>query len=211
MNSYITGAVIRRLREQKGLTQAELAVKIDVSSKAVSKWETAKGLPDISLLEPLSQALGVSVLELLSGDAISNQNKAANLLRSRLYVCPICGNVIHTMGDAVISCCGVSLPALEAEEPDDSHHLTLEPVEDETFVALTHPMTKSHYISFLAYVTTDRFQMVKLYPEGSAGCRFRFQGPGYLYCFCNRHGLMRQRVGWPAAPRDSKGSVPSGV
>ena len=115
MNLYVTGNTIKQLREQKKLTQAELADKIDVSSKTISKWETAKGLPDISLLEPLSAALGVSVMELMKGDAVINQNRSANLLRSKLYVCPICGNVIHSMGDTVISFCGVFLPALEAE------------------------------------------------------------------------------------------------
>lgn len=194
MNQYITGATIKRLREGKGLTQAQLAEKIDVSSKTISKWETAKGLPDISLIEPLASALGVSVMELLSGDAVVNQNKSANMLRSQFYVCPICGNVIHTMGQAAISCCGVALPALDAEEMDDAHQLTVEKIEDEEFLTVHHPMTKSHFISFLAYVTSDRFQMVKLYPEGNASCQFRFQGRGYLYLYCNRHGLMRRRV-----------------
>lgn len=194
MNVYVTGSTIRQLREQRNMTQAELAQAIDVSSKTISKWETAKGLPDISLLEPLSSALGVSVMELLSGDAVTNQNKSANLLRSKLYVCPICGNVIHTLGDTVISCCGVSLPALQVEEADEHHQIQMEQVEDEQFITIQHPMTKSHYISFLAYVTWDKFQMVKLYPEGNATCRFRFQGRGYLYYYCNRHGLMRMPV-----------------
>lgn len=194
MNSYVTGAVIRRLRELRGLTQAELADKIDVSSKTVSKWETGRGLPDISLLEPLSAALGVSVMELLSGDAVTNRNPSANILRSRIYVCPVCGNVVHAMGEAVVSCCGIALPALDAEEADDAHRPSIEQVEDEEFVVLRHPMTKAHYISFLAYVTSDRLQLVKLYPEGSAACRLRLQGHGTLYFFCNRHGLMKQRI-----------------
>lgn len=194
MDSYVTGATIKGLREARGLTQAELAGKIDVSSKTVSKWETGKGLPDISLLEPLSAALGVSVMELLSGGAVTNRNKSANLLRGRFYVCPVCGNVIRATGEAVISCCGITLPALEAEAADEAHTPVLEPVEDETYVVLHHPMTKSHYISFLVYVTSDKVQMVKLYPEGNAACRFRFQGHGDLYLFCNRHGLMKQRV-----------------
>lgn len=194
MNSYVTGAVIRRLRELRGLTQAELADKIDVSSKTVSKWETGRGLPDISLLEPLSAALGVSVMELLSGDAVTNRNPSANMLRSRIYVCPVCGNVVHAMGEAVVSCCGIALPALDAEEADDAHRPSIEQVEDEEFVVLRHPMTKAHYISFLAYVTSDRLQLVKLYPEGSAACRLRLQGHGTLYFFCNRHGLMKQRI-----------------
>lgn len=195
MNLYVTGNTIKQLRERKKLTQAELADKLDVSSKTISKWETAKGLPDISLLEPLSAVLGVSVLELMSGDAVINQNKSANLLRSKLYVCPVCGNVIHTMGETVISCCGVSLPVLEAEETDSDHTILIEEVEDEHFVTVQHPMTKAHYISFLAYVTSDQFQMVKLYPEGNAQCRFRLRGAGYLYCYCNHHGLMKKKVG----------------
>ncbi|MBM6926243.1 helix-turn-helix domain-containing protein [Pseudoflavonifractor phocaeensis] len=194
MNSYVTGAAIKGLREARGLTQAQLAGKLDVSDKTVSKWETGRGLPDITLMEPLSAALGVSVMELLSGDTVVNRNRSANLLRSKLYVCPICGNIIHTMGETVVSCCGVTLPALEAEEVDGAHRITMEPVEDEQFLVVHHPMTKAHFISFLAYVTSDRFQQVKLYPEGNAQCRFRFQGCGWLYLYCNRHGLMRQKV-----------------
>lgn len=194
MNSYVTGAAIKGLREARGLTQAQLAGKLDVSDKTVSKWETGRGLPDITLMEPLSAALGVSVMELLSGDTVVNRNRSANLLRSKLYVCPICGNIIHTMGETVVSCCGVTLPALEAEEVDGAHRITMEPVEDEQFLVVHHPMTKTHFISFLAYVTSDRFQQVKLYPEGNAQCRFRFQGCGWLYLYCNRHGLMRQKV-----------------
>ena len=68
MDRYITGAVIRKLRESKKLTQEELADKLFVTSKAVSKWETGQGLPDISLLEPLAKALDISVIELLSGE-----------------------------------------------------------------------------------------------------------------------------------------------
>ena len=60
MDSYVTGTAIRQLREAKHMTQAELAEKLAVSAKAISKWETARGLPDISLLEPLAAALGVS-------------------------------------------------------------------------------------------------------------------------------------------------------
>ena len=194
MDNYVTGAAIRRLREEKNMTQAALAQKLDVSPKTVSKWETAKGFPDISLLDALAGALEVSVPELLSGEPVVNRNISGNMLRSRFYCCPICGNVIHTMGEAAISCCGVSLPPLEAEDTDDTHSVTIEPVEDEQFVVVHHEMTKTHYISFLAQVTTDRLQMVKLYPEGNAQCRFQIRGRGYLYLYCNRHGLMRCRL-----------------
>lgn len=194
MNTYVTGSTIKKLREARGMTQAQLAERIGVSDKAVSKWETAKGLPDISLLQPLAAALGVSVIELMNGEPIVNRNVSCNLVRSRLYVCPICGNVLHSTGDAVISCCGVTLPALDAEEPDEAHTLTVERVEDEQFLTVHHPMTKDHYISFLAYTSVDRFQLVKLYPEGEAQTRMQLRGRGTVYFFCNRHGLFRQKV-----------------
>jgi len=194
MNTYITGCTIKNLRERNRLTQAELAETIGVSSKTVSKWETGKGLPDISLLQPLAQALGLSVIELMNGERIINRNTSANLLRSGFCVCPICGNVIHCFGDTLISCCGVTLPPLEAEAADEAHAFTIEPAEDEHFITIHHPMTKEHYISFIAFVTSDRIQLVKLYPEGNAQTRLQLRGMGYLYFFCNRHGLYRQKV-----------------
>ena len=194
MNTYITGATIKNLREAKGLTQLQLADIIGVSSKTVSKWETGKGLPDISLVEPLSQALGVSIMELMSGEMITNKNISSNILFSKFYVCPICGNVIHTTGETVISCCGITLPPLEAEETDDSHTIAIENVEDEKFITINHPMSKKHYISFIAYVTSDKIHFVKLYPEGNAETRIQFRGKGYLYIYCNKHGLMKKRV-----------------
>jgi DNA-binding XRE family transcriptional regulator/desulfoferrodoxin (superoxide reductase-like protein) len=193
MNTYVTSATIRQLREKRGLTQAELAEKIGVSSKAISKWETAKGLPDISLLQPLAQALGISVIELMNGERIINQNISANMLRCKFYVCPLCGNVLHSMGSSLVSCCGITLPALEAEEGSGSHEITIEPVEDEHFVSVCHPMTKQHYISFLAFVTSDRLQMVKLYPEGNGETRLQLRGSGMLYWYCNRHGLFQRK------------------
>lgn len=191
MDTYITGAVVRELREKRGLTQAQLAEMLHISDKTVSKWETAKGLPDISLVEPLAQALGVSVIELMQGERITNRNLSGNMQRCRFYVCPICGNIVHTLGEAVISCCGVTLPPLVAEECDGEHLIEMQSVEDEKFVTLSHPMTKGHYISFLAYVTPDRCQIVKLYPEGEAQARLPVRRLGTVYAYCNRHGLFK--------------------
>ena len=194
MNTYVTGTTIKQLRESRKLTQAELADKIGVSSKTVSKWETAKGLPDISLLQPLAEALGISVIELMNGEHITNKNISGNMLRCKFYVCPICGNVIHSTGAAVISCCGITLPALEAEDADEDHELTTQKVEDEHFITVHHPMEKEHFITFIAYVTGDRCQFVKLYPEGNAETRPQLRGMGYLYYYCNRHGLFRKKI-----------------
>jgi len=189
MDNYVTGNTIRKLREAQSMTQAQLAEIIGVSDKAISKWETGRGYPDITLIETLAEALKVSVAELLSGHQIINRNISANMKRSKLYVCPICGNVIVATGEAQISCCGITLPPLEGENADDAHGITQERVEDETFVTIDHEMTKDHYISFIAYVTENNFQLIKLYPEGNPEARFKFRGRGKLFAYCNRHGL----------------------
>ena len=194
MDTYITGQTIKNLREKKGFTQAEIAEKLGVSSKAVSKWETAKGLPDIALIEPLANVLSVSVMELMTGNAVVNKNIASNILRSKFYVCPLCGNIIRTVGDTVISCCGITLPPLEAEETDNEHNITIEIVEDEHFITINHNMTKEHYISFIAHITYDRVQFVKFYPEGNAETRLNLRGGGWLYFYCNKHGLMKTKI-----------------
>ena len=194
MDNYITGTTIKHLREEKGLTQTQLADKIGVSSKAVSKWETAKGLPDITLIEPLAKALGVSVMELMSGDTVINRNTSSNILRSKFYVCPVCGNIIRTTGNAVISCCGITLPPLEAEEADEAHEIKIEKVEDEYFITFNHEMTKTHFISFIAHLTSDKVHFVKFYPEGNAEVRLQLRGKGYLYFYCNKHGLMKKKI-----------------
>jgi len=194
MDTYITGATIKTLREKRGITQTQLADVLGVSGKAISKWETAKGLPDITLIEPLAKALGVSVMELMSGDTVINKNISSNILLSRFYVCPLCGNIIRTTGDTLISCCGITLPSLEAEETDENHRITIENVENEHFISINHDMTKEHYISFIAYLTTDRVQFVKFYPEGNADTRMQLRGRGNLYIYCNKHGLMKKKV-----------------
>lgn len=194
MDRYVTGAVIRKLRESKNMTQEELADKVFVSSKAVSKWETGQGFPDISLLEPLAKALDISVIELLSGEDIRNTNRSSNMTRGRFYVCPVCGNVIRTTGEAVVSCCGITLPPLVPEKADPEHTIQTEIVEDEYYVSVDHPMTKEHFISFLAAASDQGVQFVKLYPEGNADARFKINRVRYLFAYCNRHGLFQIRI-----------------
>ena len=194
MNQYVTGAVIKELREKSRLTQAELAEKLCVSDKTISKWETAKGYPDISLLEPLAKVFGVSITELISGNAVENINVSANMLRSKFYVCPVCGNIIHSMGEAVIHCHGVQLTPAQAEETDENHKIFIEKVEDDYFIQIEHDMTKKHYISFVAAMSADNIQMIKLYPEGNAEVRFPTRGVRKIFFYCNRDGLFSINV-----------------
>ncbi len=194
MDKYLTGATIKGLREKRGLTQAQLAALLNVSDKAVSKWETGAGYPDITLLEPIAAALRVSVAELLSGLAVENANVSANMLRSRFYVCPVCANTVHAMGEAHISCHGITLPALTPEPVDAGHALSASYVDDELFVQVEHAMDKQHHLVFLAAVSPDCIQLVRLYPEGPAQAHFRRSGVRDLYLYCNREGLFAIRL-----------------
>lgn len=194
MNQYVTGAMIKRLREEKNITQSQLAERMNVSDKTISKWETGRGYPDISLIEPLAKNLGVSLIELFAGEDVLNTNKAFNMLRMKYYVCPICSNVIQSSGEAVISCCGIVLPTLEAESNDEEHHVCIERIDDEYYVKISHEMSKTHYISFIAAVKDDGYEIKKIYPESNAEAYFKVSRTKHILFYCNQHGLFRVAV-----------------
>ncbi|MGN0805023.1 MAG: helix-turn-helix domain-containing protein [Candidatus Coproplasma sp.] len=190
MNQYVTGNTIKKLREDKGITQSQLADMLFVSPKTVSKWETGKGFPDVSLLEDISKALNVSITELFSGEKVINTNMHANMLNVKIYVCPVCGNVIFSIGENLVCCHGIELAPLEAEDAE----LSCEIVEDELFVKIDSPMTKEDHISFIAGISCDRVELKKLYVEGPAETRLKLNGLHYIYYYNNRDGLFRYRV-----------------
>lgn len=192
--SYITNTTIQNLRKRKNMTQKQLADRLMVSDKTISKWETGKGLPDMGIVSELAESLGVTITELFTGDYKDNHNPSANMKKTVFYVCPVCGNVIQSIGKGTYSCCGIVLPELEPEKVDGVHNIQVEIVDNEYYVSAAHEMAKSHYISFMAYVTSNSVQFLKLYPEQNAECRFRRNGRGLLYVYCNRHGLYRMNI-----------------
>jgi len=192
MNEYITGSTIKKLREELKLTQNELAELLNVSDKTISKWETGKGYPDIEMLEPLSKVLNVSIIELLNGNTITNTNISANLLRTKFYVCPICGNVITSIGESVIMCHGITLKPCIPEEDKDLLHI--ERIENEYYVSINHPMSKENYISFVAAISPDTIQIKKCYPECNAEAYFRITGVKYIYYYSNVDGLYYRKI-----------------
>lgn len=194
MSEYVTGVLIKKCRESKHITQQALADSLKVSVKTISKWETGRGYPDISLLEPLANVLGLSLIELLSGNNVTNYNRSSNLLKSKFYVCPICGNVVASVGEVVVSCCGIVLHALELEEIDVKHKAKVDIVEDEYYVTFNHEMSKQHYISFIAAIGDNKVNIVKLYPEEDASARFKIDGIRRVYYYCNHHGLYCQEI-----------------
>ena len=194
MNNTKTGKLIRQLRTEKKLTQKQLAELIGVSDKAVSKWETGKGYPDISLFSALADVFGTDVRNLLMGNINKNEKENGNMKKLKFYVCKDCGNIITATSEAAISCCGNSLSPLAPSAAEESEMLKIENIDGNLYIYSDHPMTKEHYISFVAYVTSDCVRVVKWYPEGNAETRMQFRGRGYLYIYCNKHGLMKMKV-----------------
>lgn len=192
MDSKKTGALIRELRRQKGLTQEQLAARLSVSGKAVSKWETGAGCPDISMLNALSRELQVPVEALLSGALLENEQDGGNMKNTRYFVCPVCGSITLCTGEAAISCCGRSLEPMSPCKAPEDQRLSVETVEDDWYISADHPMEKDHYISFVALAQGDRVQLVKQYPEWEMHLRLPKRGRGMLVWYCTRHGLFWQ-------------------
>ncbi|MBP5427052.1 MAG: helix-turn-helix domain-containing protein [Clostridiales bacterium] len=189
-----TSEIIKELRQRQNLTQKELADIIGVSDTIIADLEEGKGLPDTELIEKLSKALNISIIELINGKYITNTNTAGNMLKSKFSVCPICQNIIHSLGESVNCCCGITLQVLEPIPENEKHTMNCEMVENEYYVSMTHGMTKEHYMSFIAYVTDNRCEIVKLYPEQTAEARFLNRGKGKLYAYCNLHGLFEKKI-----------------
>lgn len=184
------GALIRRLRQERCMTQRELAERIGVGDKAVSKWERGLGCPDVSLLGELSRAFHVNIENLLAGSLEPNPADGGNMKRVKFYVCPECGNILTSTGASDISCCGRRLVALEPSPADRAHLPRAEAMDGEYYVTFPHEMLKEHHIAFVAWATYDRVLFVRLYPEQDAALRLPQVRGGKLYAYCTRHGLM---------------------
>lgn len=195
MDCKKTGSLIAKVRKEKNMTQMELARKLNISDKAVSKWERGLGCPDVTLLNELAEVLGINVKDILSGEMVSNDVDGGNMKRTKFYVCQDCGNVISSSSEMSLSCCGKNLKELiPNKEKNVEHELIVETVDNEFYVYMDHDMTKEHYISFIAYVTSDKLYINKLYPEQNAEVRFKKCGHGIIYAYCNQHGLLRKLI-----------------
>lgn len=186
--------IIKELRQRKNLSQGELADIIGVNANTVADWEEGKSLPDTTIIEQLSKALNISIIELINGEYVTNTNISANMLKLKFSICPVCGNIIHSMGEGIHCCCGITLPTIAPIPENERHTINCETIENEYYVSMTHGMTKEHHMSFIAYVTDNRCEIVKLYPEQKAEARFLNRGKGTLYAYCNLHGLFQKKI-----------------
>lgn len=191
MDSREIGALLARLRAERDMTQREVAERLQVSPQAVSKWETGKGCPDISLLPALSQTFGVSLARLLEGDLTPSPREVGNMKRMKFYVCPDCGNVLTASGGGELHCCGRKLEPLKAQKADELHRAVVQEIEEDWYITFDHPMRKDHFFRFAAFVGMDRVLLVRLYPEQGGEVRFpQIRGGGKLYFCCSQDGLF---------------------
>jgi DNA-binding XRE family transcriptional regulator/desulfoferrodoxin (superoxide reductase-like protein) len=194
MDCAKTGKLIYSLRKEQALTQRQLADRMNISDKAISKWERGLGCPDVSLLPELSKILGVNLGALLSGELSANDLVGGNMKKLRFYVCPNCGNLLTATADATVSCCGKSLQPLIPQKAEEGEKLSVEPIENDYFISTDHEMTREHHITFVALLTGDSIMLRKQYPEWNVQTRIPCFAHGTLVWYCSRHGLFYQPV-----------------
>ncbi|MFC4598802.1 helix-turn-helix domain-containing protein [Cohnella hongkongensis] len=189
MDCVKIGRLIAKLRKEKKLTQKNIADALGIQNKTVSKWECGLGCPDLSLWPELSAILGVDMKQMMEGEITSNHPDSGNIDKVRFYVCSSCGNILVSTGSASIFCCGRKLECLLPLDSPAATKITVEKMDTDYFITFDHPMTKEHYISFVALVKSDRVLLNRLYPEQSPTCRFPVITGGKLYVYCTKHGL----------------------
>lgn len=194
MDCLKIGELIRSLRKEKEMTQNELANKLNISDKTISKWERGLGCPDITLIAELSEILGVDLAHMLKGDLLQNDFGGGNMKNSSFYICPTCGNITVSTGEASVSCCGRKMEEKAPRKAETSQKLKVVLEEDQWYITSEHPMEKETYISFVAYLVGGAMQLVKLYPEWDMHLRLTRQGHGKLVWYSTSEGLFYQLI-----------------
>lgn len=195
MDCAKVGKLILQLRKEKGLTQKQVADRLNISNKTISKWECGLGCPDVSLWEELAKVLGADILKLLQGELRPNRPDVGKMNRIQFYVCPTCGNILTSTGAASIACCGRRLQPLTPIMSTSEHDLHIEEIDDEYYATVEHEMCREHYLLFAACVNDDRIWFNRLYPEQSPAFRFPHMRSGAnLYLYCTTHGLLKYNL-----------------
>lgn len=195
MDNKTTGQLLTQLRKERDLTQRQVAEALHISPQAVSKWERDLGCPDVSLLSALSEIFGVSMERLLSGDLAPNAQEVGNMKRAKFYMCPVCGNIVTASGGGEFHCCGRKLEPLAAKPVDEAHSVTIQAIEEDSYITFSHPMRKEHFIRFAVCVSMDRVLLVRLYPEQGGEIRIpQLRRGSKLYVCCSQDGLFEVPV-----------------
>ena len=194
MNNVKIGKLIYNLRKEKNLTQVQLAERMNISDKTVSKWERGFGCPEVSLLPELSTILDVDLENLLSGELDRNEILGGSMKKLQFYICPACGNMVTAITDTNMSCCDKKMKALKAQKANENEKLTVETVENDFYITSDHPMERGHYIAFIALLTGDSILLKKQYPEWDLQVRIPVLAHGRLLWYCNKHGLFYMEI-----------------
>lgn len=192
MNNRKVGELIHRLRKEQDMTQKQLADQLNISDRTISKWERGNGCPDVTLLPDLSAVLGVNIENILDGELPANDFIGGNMKKSNYFVCTSCQNIVLATGNVTLSCCGRKLDALEAKKATEEEKLTIEEIDQQWYVSSSHPMTKDHYISFLALATGDQVQLIKQFPEWALQVRIPKRKHSKLLWYDTKSGLQYQ-------------------
>lgn len=192
MDARETGKLIRKLRMEKGMTQAELGEKLRVSDKAVSKWERGMGSPDVSVLPDICDLFDLPLENLLSGKVDENEMNNGNLKKMKFYACPVCGNLVFSTDAMDLSCCGRKLTELTPKKADESQKLPMELIDQEWDIHVEHEQSRDHYISYIAEISADSFFLKKLYPEWGIDVRLPYLRHGMLVYYDTKDGLFYQ-------------------
>jgi len=194
MDNSKIGQLIRGLRKEQRLTQQQLAQKMHISNKTVSKWECGLGCPDISLWADLSALLNVDIGQMIQGEMVINRPDSGNLRHLRFYVCPSCQNILFSTGNATLICCGRGLTPLHADKSICLPDMTVQTTDEGYFVSIAHEMTRAHFLLFAAYIHSDKLFFTRLYPEQNAELHLPYYRGGTLCLYCTKHGLSRQTI-----------------
>lgn len=194
MQNTLVGNTIKRIRTEQNMTQKQLADLMSISDKTVSKWERGLGLPEIALLNDLSEILNVDLASLLKGTVSNEDFVGGNMKNTKFYVCPSCHNISLCTGNAEITCCGRKVLEQTPIKANEDDKLKIETTEDEWRITSEHEMSKENYISFVCYIADGGLNMYKMYPEWNLEFRMQKKRFGKLIWFSTSKGLLYQLV-----------------
>jgi len=190
MDCEKVGKFIFQLRKEKKMTQQQLGDKINVSNKTVSKWERGLGIPDASLWTDISEVLNADIGKMLLGELEPNPPDTGNISKTKFFVCSSCGNILTSTGIVSIACCGRILEEVKPIKGIEKYKINIEDTDVDYYVSVEHEMTKTHYISFMAFVKSDRMFLNRMYPEQMATTHVpSLNRGGRIYIYCVKHGL----------------------
>lgn len=194
MDNKKIGQLIYILRKEKNMTQKQLADALYLSDRTISKWERGIGCPDITLLPQLSSLLDIPIENLLAGELPNEDDVGGNMKNSSYYVCPNCSNIGLATGNFSVSCCGRKLDPLVATKATEKQKLKVEEIDMQYSISAEHPMTKEHYVSFVAFATGDQIQIIKQFPEWALQVYIPKKKHGKLLWYDTKDGLFYQYI-----------------